>query len=244
MPSLQSFMHPHYSWPESKVDLPPLVLDVKRTIQPAACPAITPPAFLEPHPQLTLEPHHQDKIRIPQLQHRSSFGSLSSSLSDQSLEDEPPSFVGDESSPHSNIEGMYGLRLQPLNVSPTPSFPANPRSAISVTPHDDHQQHEFVTKGAHIKRPRNAWIHFRCYFGQALKAKEPTIRAEEISKLASSYWARLTCKQKRPWHVMAEQEKLAHQEAFPNYRYRPKRALPKSVVLASDQCSINSKKGR
>jgi hypothetical protein len=27
MPSLQSFMHPHYSWPESKVDLPPLVLD-------------------------------------------------------------------------------------------------------------------------------------------------------------------------------------------------------------------------
>lgn len=132
---------------------------MKGTIQYAACPAITPPAFLEPHPQLTSESHHQDKIQIPQLQRRSSFGSLSSSLSDQSPEDEPPSFVGNESSPHSKIEGMYGLRLQPLDVNPAHRFPANPRSAISATPHDDHQQHKFVTKGAHIKRPRNAWIH-------------------------------------------------------------------------------------
>lgn len=63
-------------------------------------------------------------------------------------------------------------------------------------------------------------------------------------RLASSYWARLTNKQKKPWHVMAEQEKLAHQEAFPYYRYRPKRASLKSAGLASDQSSINSKKCR
>ncbi|KAF7728255.1 hypothetical protein EC973_006429 [Apophysomyces ossiformis] len=40
----------------------------------------------------------------------------------------------------------------------------------------------FLTKNAHIKRPRNAWIHFRCHYGQALKTQDPTLRADEISK--------------------------------------------------------------
>ncbi|CAO3692064.1 unnamed protein product [Rhizopus stolonifer] len=43
-------------------------------------------------------------------------------------------------------------------------------------------QSMFLTKNAHIKRPRNAWIHFRCHYGQALKIQDPTLRAEEISK--------------------------------------------------------------
>ncbi|KAI9285499.1 hypothetical protein BC943DRAFT_337223 [Umbelopsis sp. AD052] len=40
----------------------------------------------------------------------------------------------------------------------------------------------FIDKNAHIKRPRNAWIHFRCHYGQALKAQDPTLRTDEISK--------------------------------------------------------------
>ncbi|KAI8336732.1 hypothetical protein BC941DRAFT_53798 [Chlamydoabsidia padenii] len=137
-------------------------------------------------------------------------------------------------SPRSSIDNPTDPTSD-ADSSPSPSSPV-PSSLLtfwaSPTSISNEQQHGFVTKNAHIKRPRNAWIHFRCYFGQSLKAKDPTIRAEEISKRASEYWSRLTSKQKKPWHVMAEQEKLAHQEAFPDYRYRPKRALPKSVVLA------------
>lgn len=82
----------------------------------------------------------------------------------------------------------------------------------------------FLTKNAHIKRPRNAWIHFRCHYGQALKAKNPTLRAEEISKRASRRWALLTDKEKKPWNQLAEQDKQAHKEAFPNYKYCPRRS--------------------
>jgi hypothetical protein len=30
--------------------------------------------------------------------------------------------------------------------------------------------------------------------------------------------------EKKPWHDLAEQEKQAHKEAFPNYRYCPRRS--------------------
>ncbi|ORX62378.1 hypothetical protein DM01DRAFT_1404033 [Hesseltinella vesiculosa] len=85
-------------------------------------------------------------------------------------------------------------------------------------------QSMFLTKNAHIKRPRNAWIHFRCHYGQALKTQDPSLRAEEISKRASRRWSLLSENEKRPWHQLAEQEKLAHKEAFPEYRYCPKRS--------------------
>ncbi|KAI9299726.1 hypothetical protein BJ944DRAFT_273972 [Cunninghamella echinulata] len=85
-------------------------------------------------------------------------------------------------------------------------------------------QSMFLTKNAHIKRPRNAWIHFRCHYGQALKIHDPTLRAEEISKRASKRWSLLSENEKKPWHQLAEQEKQAHKEAFPEYRYCPKRS--------------------
>ncbi|KAI8984094.1 hypothetical protein BDF20DRAFT_857870 [Mycotypha africana] len=82
----------------------------------------------------------------------------------------------------------------------------------------------FIRKDAHIKRPRNAWIHFRCHYGQALKCLDPTLRAEEVSKRASLRWSLLSKEEKKPWHGLAEQEKQAHREAFPEYRYSPRRS--------------------
>ncbi|KAI7877497.1 hypothetical protein K492DRAFT_171649 [Lichtheimia hyalospora FSU 10163] len=102
----------------------------------------------------------------------------------------------------------------------------------------DHSQ--FLTKNAHIKRPRNAWIHFRCHYGQALKSQDPTLRAEEISKRASRRWGRLSEKEKKPWHALAEQEKLAHKEAFPEYRYCPKRHSSSSTASSSTTSSTLS----
>ncbi|CAO3679792.1 unnamed protein product [Rhizopus stolonifer] len=93
-------------------------------------------------------------------------------------------------------------------------------------------QSMFLTKNDHIKRPRNAWIHFRCHYGQALKIQDPTLRAEEISKRASQRWSKLSENEKKPWHGLAEQEKLAHREAFPEYRYCPRRAAPSSPPAA------------
>ncbi|KAI9483265.1 MAG: hypothetical protein EXX96DRAFT_557499 [Benjaminiella poitrasii] len=95
-------------------------------------------------------------------------------------------------------------------------------------------QRMFLTKNAHIKRPRNAWIHFRCHYGQALKSQDPTLRAEEISKRASHRWARLSENEKKPWHDLAEQDKQAHKAAFPEYRYCPRRSNSAAMLAAKN----------
>lgn len=41
---------------------------------------------------------------------------------------------------------------------------------------------------------------------------------------ASRRWALLTDKEKKPWNQLAEQDKQAHKEAFPNYKYCPRRS--------------------
>ncbi|ORZ11933.1 hypothetical protein BCR42DRAFT_420909 [Absidia repens] len=126
--------------------------------------------------------------------------------------------------------------------SPSSPSPATTQQAASGgdlehsrrKPDDDKKQVDqsmFLTKNAHIKRPRNAWIHFRCHYGQALKTQDPTLRAEEISKRASRRWSLLSENEKRPWHQLAEQEKQAHKEAFPEYRYCPKRATTVTATI-------------
>lgn len=121
----------------------------------------------------------------------------------------------------------------------------NKKQHLAQANNNNVDQSMFLTKNAHIKRPRNAWIHFRCHYGQALKAQDPTLRAEEISKRASRRWGKLTENEKRPWHGLAEQEKLAHREAFPEYRYCPRRATssssPSSPPIANNTVVVNNR---
>ncbi|KAI8333821.1 hypothetical protein BC941DRAFT_515821 [Chlamydoabsidia padenii] len=86
-------------------------------------------------------------------------------------------------------------------TSPTYHSPPSHLTHLSMTIQQRDQQHNFITKNSHIKRPRNT-------------TRKPTIRTKDISKHISDYWARLSSKQEIPWHVLAEHEKLAHQEAF------------------------------
>lgn len=60
------------------------------------------------------------------------------------------------------------------------------------------------------------------------------------NRRASRRWARLTEKEKKPWHDLAEQEKLAHKEAFPEYRYCPKRHSSSSTASSSSLSSSSS----
>ncbi|KAI9478608.1 MAG: hypothetical protein EXX96DRAFT_505194 [Benjaminiella poitrasii] len=124
-----------------------------------------------------------------------------------------------------DIDGEMDIRQDlPLHV------PSKKKKKLSFeSPLDNVDQNMFLTKNAHIKRPRNAWIHFRCHYGQALKLQDPTLRAEEISKRASRRWGKLSENEKKPWHGLAEQEKIAHRVAFPEYRYCPRRAVSTST---------------
>ncbi|KAL9552921.1 hypothetical protein MBANPS3_003537 [Mucor bainieri] len=126
---------------------------------------------------------------------------------------------------------LYPTEVKPSNKKQAAIAAAAAAAAAADASNVD--QSMFLTKNAHIKRPRNAWIHFRCHYGQALKSQDPTLRAEEISKRASRRWGKLSEKEKRPWHGLAEQEKLAHREAFPEYRYCPRRANSSSCSSSS-----------
>jgi hypothetical protein len=57
---------------------------------------------------------------------------------------------------------------------------------------------------------------------------------------ASRRWGKLTENEKRPWHGLAEQEKLAHREAFPEYRYCPRRATTSSSSPSSPPTTNNT----
>lgn len=58
---------------------------------------------------------------------------------------------------------------------------------------------------------------------------------------ASRRWGKLSEIEKRPWHGLAEQEKLAHREAFPEYRYCPRRATSSSVSPPSPPAAVNNR---
>lgn len=64
------------------------------------------------------------------------------------------------------------------------------------------------------------------------------------SRRASRRWGKLSEIEKRPWHGLAEQEKLAHREAFPEYRYCPRRATSSSVSPPSPTQPNNPNRAR
>ncbi|KAI9311703.1 hypothetical protein BX666DRAFT_919785 [Dichotomocladium elegans] len=203
-------------------------------------------AAVQHHPGSTVAESFLECLRRANIRSATPPCSLSSSSSTNSSSDDEGLLVDDENNRHSIHHRQPSQQQQEVQTA------AASTSSAAATAHEqqlislmqkkrssssgmDHSK--FLTKNAHIKRPRNAWIHFRCHYGQALKTQDPTLRAEEISKRASRRWGRLTEKEKKPWHDLAEQEKLAHKEAFPEYRYCPKRHSSSSTSSTSSTVS-------
>ncbi|CAO3666211.1 unnamed protein product [Umbelopsis vinacea] len=174
--------------------------------------------------------HHNNNHMVPSIESNGSSSGDEDSNSDSNGESDE----GEEDD--SEPEDANSSSEEEEEVVPKPK-PGKRKRAAGMGPikFKEEAGSSFIDKNAHIKRPRNAWIHFRCHYGQALKAQDPTLRTDEISNMssrslsrrASRRWAKLTDKQKKPWHDLAEQEKQAHKEAFPEYRYCPKRNAKK-----------------
>ncbi|KAG9019770.1 hypothetical protein FRB90_007913 [Tulasnella sp. 427] len=73
----------------------------------------------------------------------------------------------------------------------------------------------------HIKRPKNAFILFRCHMVEtgALNGVENDHR--KISKIAGRIWNTLSKEQKAPYERQARDEKERHHQRYPDYRYSP-----------------------
>ncbi|KAJ7175588.1 hypothetical protein C8R46DRAFT_828255, partial [Mycena filopes] len=84
---------------------------------------------------------------------------------------------------------------------------------------------------AHIPRPRNAFILFRCHY---LKVRQRLFNQGRlignigkrggrsmISKGAAVLWQSMGSAQRQPYFRLAEAEKAAHALQYPHYRYEP-----------------------
>ncbi|CDS13981.1 hypothetical protein LRAMOSA06153 [Lichtheimia ramosa] len=245
--------HPNHQPPQQQImerDDQPQYRDVYSPMSPtmATASAAAAAAAVKHHPGSSVAEAFLKCLRLSGLQRQSttppppcSLSSSSSSTHSSSSEDEAALLEEQDPATRLAAEALAAASADAHHRA------AQGEKLVSLVMHQkkrssssglDHTQ--FLTKNAHIKRPRNAWIHFRCHYGQALKSQDPTLRAEEISKRASHRWGRLSEKEKKPWHALAEQEKLAHKEAFPEYRYCPKRHSSSSTASSSTTSSTLS----
>ncbi|KAF5373119.1 hypothetical protein D9758_001452 [Tetrapyrgos nigripes] len=79
-----------------------------------------------------------------------------------------------------------------------------------------------------VPRPRNAFIIYRCEYTREHSRGGPRGRNQPhtdktLSKRAAEAWHDLPAEQKKKFKMLAEQEKLEHAKAYPNYRFKPAR---------------------
>jgi hypothetical protein len=85
----------------------------------------------------------------------------------------------------------------------------------------------------HIRRPRNAFILFRCDFVAQKKipaSVEPDHR--NISRIVGRIWKAMSDEDRRPWIEEAKREREKHKRLYPQYRYSPASASTAAATSA------------
>ncbi|KAJ6524683.1 hypothetical protein DFH09DRAFT_1418309 [Mycena vulgaris] len=105
----------------------------------------------------------------------------------------------------------------PSSSSASPSSPSS-STADGPTP---------TPSPAHIPRPPNAFILFRSSFirARAVPARVETSHST-LSAIAGLTWAALPPADRGLWHAKAREAREEHQERFPGYAFRPRKAAP------------------
>ncbi|KAK7525085.1 uncharacterized protein IWZ02DRAFT_375012, partial [Phyllosticta citriasiana] len=81
-----------------------------------------------------------------------------------------------------------------------------------------------------IPRPRNAFILYRQHHHAAIVAENPGLANPEISKIIGEQWRSEPESIREEWKRLADEEKLRHQQQYPEYRYQPRRGGRRSSV--------------
>jgi hypothetical protein len=131
---------------------------------------------------------------------------------------------------------MGVFKLQDDYRAPTPlssitsAIPATILPEPTYTP-PDHKKKPHAKKQptGHIPRPRNAFILFRCDF---VRQKKIPVQVEKdhrnISRIVGQIWRQMSDKQREPWVLMADEERMAHSKLYPNFRFSTGVSIKKS----------------
>lgn len=115
--------------------------------------------------------------------------------------------------------------LTPISPDPSPSLGRDlqlgpdPLPTRATKPKTSHAKKQ---PDGHVRRPRNAFILFRCWFVQnRLLGKDVESDHRKISKIVGRVWNSLSKEDKAHWEKQAREEKERHRQLYPDYRYSP-----------------------
>ncbi|KAJ6524712.1 hypothetical protein DFH09DRAFT_1418364 [Mycena vulgaris] len=160
---------------------------------------------------------------------------LVESLPQPACETQAPSFFIFE--PTSSPPGPKRPSYKRKGASSSSASPSSPDGSAPDTP---------SPSPAHIPRPPNAFFLFRSSFirARAVPARVETSHST-LSAIAGLTWAALPPADRGLWHAKAREVREEHQERFPGYAFRPRRASP-SASTSKDapdgECTVKKKK--
>ncbi|KAL5343756.1 hypothetical protein BJX70DRAFT_393808 [Aspergillus crustosus] len=171
-------------------------------------------------------------------------------MNDHRGEGPRPRYRYSESLPHANLSSLHRVRVgvnkshpsspsttleppKPTSALATKSMPMRERSALSdrssssspvkTTARGPVTQFCLCQPDPKIPRPRNAFILYRQHYQGAVVAQNPGLANPDISKIIGEQWRKLPQVTKDEWKALAEEEKVRHQQQYPEYRYQPRR---------------------
>ncbi|KAH9477938.1 Transcription factor SOX-11 [Psilocybe cubensis] len=95
----------------------------------------------------------------------------------------------------------------PFGIDTSPTIPPRRHSARHREP-------------GHIPRPRNAFIFFRSWYVDSMRASKE-VQQHELSKQAGKVWKNMSDEEKKPFLRFAAIEKQEHYAMYPDYVYSP-----------------------
>src|SRR6266498_888071 len=80
-----------------------------------------------------------------------------------------------------------------------------------------------------IPRPQNAWVLFRKDYeaNQRMRFPDKALKMKNVSTDAGEVWRKQSTKVKRYFEILSRLAHEQHKKLYPNYKYTPKKKIPK-----------------
>ena len=96
---------------------------------------------------------------------------------------------------------------------------------------------------AHVKRPMNAFMVWSQIERRKMAEEHPDMHNAEISKRLGKRWKLLSETEKRPYVEESERLRIRHMQAYPDYKYRPRKKKQNPKQKASSGNGAGGQEG-